>query len=294
MTARPATTRYVLITIVRDEAAFLERTIASVERQRILPAAWLVVDDGSVDDTPGILQRAARRLPWLEVDTRSRREARSPGEAVTEGFNRMLPRAMELDPQAVVKLDGDMEFEPDYFQRLLAALDDDPQLGIVGGRAMEPRADGSWGLLYIPSFHVHGATKMYRRECLDHLGGLSPGLGWDTVDIIRARLAGWTTRSLPDVRFRHLRVIGTAAGALRGHWFRGLAAYRSGYHPFFALLRAGRHLFRKPYGLSGAAFFNGFTYGYRRKVPRALDSEEIKAFRREQWKALTGQPSWWR
>jgi hypothetical protein len=135
---------------------------------------------------------------------------------------------------------------------------------------------------------------MFRRACLEQQKGLAPGLGWDTVTWVRARLAGWETGSNSDVTFRHLRVTGSASGHLRGFRQKGLAAYRTGYHPLFALLRGVRNMVRYPYGLSGLAFLRGFLSGYVKGIPRALDPQEIRAFRKEQVKVMTGRRSWWR
>ena len=284
---------YVLISIVRDEEPFLPETIRSVVSQSRLPLGWFVLDDGSADRTAAILADAAAAHSWIRVTTDARRERRSAGEATSNGFNRLAADALRLAPGAIVKIDGDMSFEPDYFDRLLREMEADPRLGIVGGRALEPHRNGSWGLVRIPAYHVHGATKVYRAECLEQIGPLVSGPGWDTADIIRARLAGWTTRSLADVRFRHLRVTGKAAGRLRNLWVKGRAAYRLGYSPLFALARALRNMVRVPYVLGGVAFLMGFASGYGASETRLLGPEEIVRFRRQQMRALLGRRSWW-
>ena len=46
--------RYLLISPCRDEAQYLRRTLDSVAAQSVQPAAWVVVDDGSTDETPAI------------------------------------------------------------------------------------------------------------------------------------------------------------------------------------------------------------------------------------------------
>jgi hypothetical protein len=187
-----------------------------------------------------------------------------------------------------------MRFGPAYFRDLLLALEADPRLGIVGGRALEPHADGTWGLVRIPAYHVHGATKVYRTACLDEIGDLVPGPGWDAADIIRARLAGWTTRSLADVRFQHLRVTGKASGRLQNLEVKGLAAYRLGYAPLFALVRGLRNMARPPLIAGGLAFLRGYLRGVAERPPRLLEDDEVRAFRREQMRALLGRSSWWR
>ena len=47
--------RYLLISPCRDEAQYLRRTLDSVAAQSVPPALWVVVDDGSTDETPAIL-----------------------------------------------------------------------------------------------------------------------------------------------------------------------------------------------------------------------------------------------
>lgn len=286
--------RYVLISVVRDEEKYIGETIRSVLSQTILPIAWFIRDDGSIDRTSGMLAEAAAENPWIRVTRVERGDDRDSGSATSSGFNRLLPQARMLDPDIVVMLDGDVGFDRDYFERLLAAMEGDPKLGIAGGRALEPHRDGSWGLVRIPSYHVHGATKVYRLACLDDIGPLIPGPGWDTVDVIRARLAGWKTLSLRDVRFRHLRVTGKASGRLSNLRIKGLAAYRIGYLPAFALLRAIRNMVRPPFVIGGIAFFVGFLEGYRLRPSRLLEPDEIAGFRREQMRALLGRRSWWR
>lgn len=286
--------RYLLISVVRDEEAYLGETIRSVLAQTIRPIAWFIRDDGSTDRTSAILAAAARENPWIRVTRVERGIDRDSGSATSRGFNQMLPEARSLSPDLVVMLDGDVGFDPDYFQRLLAAMDADPRMGIVGGRALEPHRDGTWGLVRIPAYHVHGATKVYRLACLDDIGLLIQGPGWDTVDLIRARLAGWKTRSLPDVRFRHLRVTGKASGRLSNLRVKGLAAYRIGYLPLFALLRSIRNMVRPPFVIGGIAFMLGYLDGCRLRPPRILRPDEIAGFRREQIRALLGRRSWWR
>ena len=44
--------RYCIITPCRDEGKYARRTIESVLAQTVQPALWVMVDDGSSDETP--------------------------------------------------------------------------------------------------------------------------------------------------------------------------------------------------------------------------------------------------
>ena len=78
--------RYLLISPCRDEAQYLRRTLDSVAAQSVPPALWVVVDDGSTDETPAILEEYARRLPYLRVVRRTDRGRRQVGPGVIEAF----------------------------------------------------------------------------------------------------------------------------------------------------------------------------------------------------------------
>ncbi|HVG85617.1 MAG TPA: glycosyltransferase family A protein, partial [Vicinamibacterales bacterium] len=62
-----AARRYLLVSPGRDEADYMRRTLDSVSAQTVLPALWVVVDDGSTDETPAILEEYRAKLPYLRV-----------------------------------------------------------------------------------------------------------------------------------------------------------------------------------------------------------------------------------
>ena len=62
----------------------MRRTLDSVAAQTVKPALWIVVDDGSTDETPKILEEYSRKLPWLRVVRKSNRGKRAVGPGVIE------------------------------------------------------------------------------------------------------------------------------------------------------------------------------------------------------------------
>ena len=78
--------RYVLITPCRDEARFARRTLDSVAAQTVPPALWVIVDDGSKDETPQILAEYEAKLPYLRVIRRKDRGFRHLGGGVMDAF----------------------------------------------------------------------------------------------------------------------------------------------------------------------------------------------------------------
>jgi hypothetical protein len=145
-----------------------------------------------------------------------------------------------------------------------------------------------------PTFHVRGATKIYRRECWEKLGGLFCGLGWDTVDEVKANQLGWTTRTFPDLQLVHQR----ASGAVWGKWGSavndGEADYIVGYHPLFFCFKCGRHIFNSPYLIRSLGIAYGFLRGLVRGTPRIEDRALVAYLRNQQLRRLVGVSSIWK
>ena len=71
--------RYVVVTPIRDEEAFIEKTIQSVTSQTILPIEWIIVNDGSTDRTAQIIDEYVRQYAWIHAVHRDNRGFRSAG-----------------------------------------------------------------------------------------------------------------------------------------------------------------------------------------------------------------------
>src|SRR5438445_7462649 len=67
------------ITPARDEAQYLPGLIRSMETQTDRPERWIVIDDGSVDETGTILDQASRKHSWITVHHLARERKRAPG-----------------------------------------------------------------------------------------------------------------------------------------------------------------------------------------------------------------------
>src|SRR5438046_354065 len=78
--------KYCLITPCRDEQDYARRTIEAVLRQTIQPALWVIVDDGSKDQTPAILAEYAAKYPWIRIIRRADRGDRKLGGGVIDAF----------------------------------------------------------------------------------------------------------------------------------------------------------------------------------------------------------------
>lgn len=284
--------KYVIVTPVRDEQAYVENTINSVISQTLQPLQWIIVNDGSIDDTGAIIDNYAKVYPWIKVVHRLNRGARVAGGGVIETFYDGFGAIDEAGWEFIVKLDGDLSFESSYFKDCIEEFHKDPNLGVGGGMIYHD-INGDLDLEKNPLFHVRGATKIYRKACWVAIGGLIKAPGWDTIDEVKANMLGWKTRSFKHLKVIHHRFTGAADGTWRNAVKNGTANYISGYHPLFMTLKCLKRIFLKPYLLASIGLFSGFIKGYIKKIPQINDKELINYIRQQQLRKLTFRKSIW-
>ncbi len=285
--------QYVIVTPVRDEKEFIDRTYQSVVGQTIRPTRWVIVDDGSHDETGRLIDQYAETHSWISVLHRADRGRRIPGTGVMEAFYDGYREIESTEWEFIVKLDGDVGLAPDYFQRCFERFDEDATLGICGGR-MYSINNGRLAMEPHPDFHVRGPIKLYRRACWIDIGGLITAPGWDTVDEVQANRLGWKTTTFSDLKVIHYRPTGAAQGPWRDGIKMGRCAYISGYHPVFMAMKCMKRLFHKPYILCAMAHLYGFISGYFIRLPRIEDPAFIKYIRNQQIRRLLFLESIWK
>jgi biofilm PGA synthesis N-glycosyltransferase PgaC len=274
--------RLLVISPVRNETNHFELVARAMAAQTRPPDMWLVVDDGSTDGTPAVVEGLSRELPFLvllrarQTPTRAPVRDRLAAAAAPRTFNFGL-RSVPWDAYThISKLDGDMELPPHYFERLLEEFRRDPSLGIAGGLRTE-RVRGRMRLERVPpEHHVNGALKCYTRACFRAIGGIEERLGWDTIDQTYARMRGFRTRTFSHLVAVHHRPWASADGTLRGRARYGTAAYIVQFPLWWVSLRSFKMATWPPEGLSGAAFL----YGYLRAAAGRTSRVEDDTFRR--------------
>ena len=170
-----------------------------------------VVDQGSHPDALARIATAVADRPDATLIALDRNHGVAGGRNVGSGLGR---------GRVIAVLDNDAEFAtPDTLQQLVAALDGDPSLGVIGCRIVlhATGADdlSSWGypLGLLPlagkSFDTAtyvGAGHAIRRTAWEESGGYDEALFfcWEEYDFsIRAMARGWRIRYRGDLIVRH-------------------------------------------------------------------------------------------
>ena len=184
------------------------------------PHRLLVVDNASDDGSAAILAAHPSRPAVHRT-------------AVNIGYAGALAAALpQVETEFMAWLNDDAAPGPDWLATLEAELDADPTAAAASPRLENP--DGgtqSVGVVLTPDGHGMDATggpvfgfcggaALLRTKALADVGGVPARFFCyyeDTDTAWRLRLAGWTVRSVPAARVRHLHGASTRPGSARFH-----------------------------------------------------------------------------
>jgi cellulose synthase/poly-beta-1,6-N-acetylglucosamine synthase-like glycosyltransferase len=202
-----------------NEAAVIEQTVRALAASTYPELEIIVVDDGSTDDTAGVVERLA--VACVRV-------VRQANTGKAGALNTAIAGARH---DLIVSVDADTAFQPDTVAILVAALTA-PGVGAVAGNTKVANRDGRLGrwqhIEYVIGFNldrrlydvlscmptVPGAVGAFRRAALEDVGLFSADtLAEDTDLTIALGRAGWR------VAYESRAIAHTEAPAtLRGLW----------------------------------------------------------------------------
>jgi biofilm PGA synthesis N-glycosyltransferase PgaC len=187
----------------------MRRTLDSMIAQTARPALWLIVDDGSTDDSPRILAEYTAEHDWIRVVSKPDRGHRAVGPGVIEAFYYGLDTVELSYYPYLCKLDLDLDLPPRYFETLIERMEANPRIGTCSGKPYMRVGDELVSERRGDEMSV-GMTKFYRTACFQDIGGFVREVMWDAIDCHKARQKGWIAISWdePDLRFEHLRPYG--------------------------------------------------------------------------------------
>lgn len=276
---------YVLVTAAYNEGKLIENTICSVISQHCRPAKWVIVSDGSTDETDAIVARYAAENQFIQLHRLTvdhPRNFAAQAHAINAGIAQLAARDFDF----IGNLDADITIAPSYFEQLLQKFREDPQLGLGGGFVHEKCADGVFRNRRDNSVSsVAHAVQLFRRACFQAVGGRYVPLpygGPDTYAEVTARMRGWRVTSFPDLEVLHYRATGSAGGLARGCFRQGRMDHSLGTLPLFEILKVLRRVNNNPYLIGSAARLAGFMFSYYRSDKRSVSDEFVVYFRQEQ------------
>jgi hypothetical protein len=178
--------RVSVVMTVYNGARLVGESIESVLGQTFADFEFIIVDDGSTDETPAVLATYARRDGRISVHTQPH----------NLGFREALNQGCRLARASLIaRLDADDISLPNRFERQVAFLDAHPDVGVVGSAVQLVDERGvrgivksfpadpdlvAWSMLFFNSL-AHPAV-MLRRALLEQVGFYPAGCQGGTED----------------------------------------------------------------------------------------------------------------
>lgn len=280
--------KYVIIIPAKDEEEDLPKTLESVCSQTYPPELAIIVDDGSTDKTPQIIKEYAQKFPFVKHLVRNDPDKTYYlGGKVVEVFTYGKNYLDELDVSYdfVLKMDADVVFDKELFEQLSERIDRNDKIGIASCTPYYEDSDGNRVFDSSPAWHTNGQFKIYRKECLEQIGGLVKDLGWDCADNVHAIEKGWETVVYKDLYYRLTRPIGRFS-VKKGTVRQGIGAYKLRHSFIYIMLKVLHDSLRKPYFLLGIYYLQGYFRGVRKYKTRTLNKQQGKLLRKLLWSSF--------
>lgn len=262
-----------IVVCFQNEVRFLPTFLESLAAQEEPADEIVLVDDGSTDGSTEMADafaRAHENVILVKRPVRNEARDRLADAPELRAFDDGLTH-LRGAWDAVAKMDADLKLSSSLFADVRRAFRNDPQLGVTGSDLTIITRDGAIQREHNPPYHVRGPNKFYRRGCYEAIRPLPTFLGWDTVDDLRARAAGWTTRSFVGTvgETFHLRPTGSHDGRLRAYRRWGRCAWGYGAHPAWVFVGGLRRSLQPPILLCGVSYWLGWINAAATRAPRA-------------------------
>jgi len=272
--------KYIIISPVKNEEKNLPNLIQSVANQTVKPILWIIVDDGSVDNTPNIIREAQKKYKWIK-SIRLGEHPRDIGMHYAYVFNKGVEFAIEFCKMYGIHydyigiLDADMVIEPKFFEKLINEFEKNPKLGVACG-GLYNKIGNTLVLEKIREDILIGSAKLWRRACFEEIKGLPISYSPDVVADVIAKLRGWETGMFREIKAIQVRRISSAEGLWKGYKIQGESAYFRNYHPLFVIAKGLRYLFKRPYYI-GIAYLYGYFSSLIRGMEK-IDNKEVRDY----------------
>lgn len=276
--------KFGIIIPAHNEQDTIELTLNSLFVQTKKATQIVVVDDGSTDETPKILEKIRKENPVLQIIRKESGQPHLPGSKVVQTFNLGLPFLTdEID--VICKFDADLIFPPNYLEVLEMHFAENQQVGMCGGFCYIEK-NGEWILENLTNKdHLRGALKSYRKACFSDIGGLKIAMGWDTADELVSQFYGWKIKTDNSLKVKHLRPTGSGYN-LKARFLQGSVFYRLRYGFLLSFLASLKLSVRKRKLSLLIDYLRGYFKAKRERQDFLVTLEQGKWIRNHRWKKI--------
>lgn len=231
-----------IIVPVFNQLDYTKVFVKSLGETVLVPFELIFIDNGSSDETPKFLEDLAyqyqedKETKFTDVVV----VKNGKNEGIFVAFNQGLQVAKY---DRILICNNDIQFRPNWDNELLAFIDSDKEIGMVGPQAHYPFDTGDWLTKSEDktAVGIHGCCFMLKREMLNDLKIKEKGIEkypgvfdrdyfayWGDCDFVkRVRMGGWKVLSTSKVWVYHF-----GARTIDG-WKGSGEDYRKGMDRFF-------------------------------------------------------------
>lgn len=188
--------KYIAVCAAHNEEQFISRSLKSVLNQTLPPEICLLSDDGSTDKTTEI---AEKMDVFVLKNRRSRYKLSGINQVLALNYGIAKASAEVDDWDYLLKFDADTVIPENYVEYIISKMEQYKTLGICSGKPENEK---------VRLARASDASKIYKRQCWDDIGGLDVWVAFDSHAILKAAQKGWVTRTIPSIKFRELRPSG--------------------------------------------------------------------------------------
>jgi len=224
--------RWLAIVTARNSEKTIETTLDSILGQTNAPSYVMVVDDGSKDSTPSILQKISEHSNGvLHVITQP--DMGYDSRRIVHNWNKALEYAKTL-PYAnyhFISAD-DCIYPSNYAEFLISKMQENPKLVVASGSRE----------LKVKSFvrrAPEGSGRMVDNKFFNAIDGkYPPYYGYESWILFKALQLDFDIENYTEITFEHMRAFGSE------HHFveYGPMMKCLGYHPLFVIFRCIRNI----------------------------------------------------
>jgi glycosyltransferase involved in cell wall biosynthesis len=267
---------YILITPVKNEEKNLCDVFESVINQTMKPAIWLIVDDGSTDNSPTIIQNYVSKHVWIKtihLPPRPRDIVFHVSYVYKCGFDYIIKYCDDnkIEYNFISSLDADTVLEPEYFEKLLCKFETSEKLGIASG-GLYHEIGGELKLSTKVENFPSGTGRVWSKKCFFDTDGFTLEPSADSISNIKATLRGWDTQRFNEIKMIEKRLTSSAEGLWKGYKHNGYMAYYLNKNPLLIFLGALQYTLRKPHYI-GIAFLWGYIVPFIKREDKIKDRE---------------------
>jgi glycosyltransferase involved in cell wall biosynthesis len=236
--------KLLLITPVRNEAGFIRLVVNSVINQTALPKLWLIINDGSTDNTQEVIDEFLARHDWIffrQLPAEAGGLGLHYAKVVKFGFEEVEKEAQKrgFEYDLIGKVDGDVVFPQDCFEKIINEFELDAKLGIASPglryakedsiASRENTTNDHTSKDFAFSDHPTDGVRLYRASCFHEIGGMQLVKAPEVFAEAKASILGWKLRRFDHIEAIHRRMAHTSTSLWKRWEMRGSERYYLGY-----------------------------------------------------------------